>query len=81
MLPGSRPEDIAAEYAEVGLCDMLNEAGLYPEEYMIVAQVGLAAVMAARGYAKYQVDEALANEAEARASVEFPGIHYEPPKE
>lgn len=62
MIPGNRPEDIALEAAEVGLMDMCHDAKLSPDEYMIVAQVGLAAVMAARGYETARHQDYLADD-------------------
>ena len=60
-IPGNGRDAERIEAAEIGLMDALNAAGLTPDEYAIVLNVGLAAVKAARDFAKIECDNLRVN--------------------
>lgn len=60
--------------AEEKLCEALNEARVSPEEYMLVMNVGLAAVWGSRAVTKIVVEDRLAEDRMCRDYLD----HHEP---
>lgn len=65
-IPGNRPEDFAIVEAEEKLMDICATEHLTPDEYMIVAKIGIIAVKEARDLHKKIYESHLAGEAECK---------------